>query len=533
MSGHVFIIHGDITQMACDAWLMPCGRKGFPSEHWRGPIERAPGFKWPRPPEDWSPEGVRTLRVHPHRMTDDLGQVVAVPWLVNVGSRRQDRRAYGVEWYVEGVRQFMAEVAQERVFFDYPINGRSKPLVALPMVGTGAGGMRHQAGVMVRALLPELYKSAELHDMDIVLVTFAQADFTAAQRERRRYHQKDDSSTPWKTLSPHLRRQADALARRASEGELVVFLGSGVSVGAGLATWSGFLRQLATMSPHAPEIDWETLATWTYADQATIIARGFESRQTMVEAIARLASRRRYSLTHAQLASLPVREFVTTNYDTLLEQASLSVSKPLAVLPYERVDGRVRWLLKLHGCVRHPEDIVLTRDDYMRYAAKRAALGGVVQALLITKHMLFIGFSLEDDNFHRMADDVRRLTGALDKGRAFGTSLVLRNRPFLAQLWRNEIDIVAMQEQEAKGALSDAARQLEIFIDYLSGQVEHTAHLLNARFDSLLSEEERALKQLLMSLVSDTTPRMRQTPAWHQIEQLLEDLGWDNDGGYS
>lgn len=37
----------------------------------------------------------------------------------------------------------------------------------------------------------------------------------------------------------------------------------------------------------------------------------------------------------------------------------------------------------------------------MRYASRRSALRGIVQSLLITRHMLFAGFSLNDDNFHR------------------------------------------------------------------------------------------------------------------------------------
>ena len=48
----------------------------------------------------------------------------------------------------------------------------------------------------------------------------------------------------------------------------------------------------------------------------------------------------------------------------------------------------------MHGCINHPEDIVLTRKDYIRYARKRAVLGGVLQSTLLTKHLLYIGFSL-------------------------------------------------------------------------------------------------------------------------------------------
>lgn len=49
------------------------------------------------------------------------------------------------------------------------------------------------------------------------------------------------------------------------------------------------------------------------------------------------------------------------------------------------------------------------QQDYMRYQTRRSALSGIVQGLLITRHMLFIGFSLRDDNFHRIADVLFKL----------------------------------------------------------------------------------------------------------------------------
>ena len=51
------------------------------------------------------------------------------------------------------------------------------------------------------------------------------------------------------------------------------------------------------------------------------------------------------------------------------------------------------WDLRVLGlhCVRLSTDRVLTADSLLcsRYANNRAALGGILQALLLTKHMLF------------------------------------------------------------------------------------------------------------------------------------------------
>ena len=63
----------------------------------------------------------------------------------------------------------------------------------------------------------------------------------------------------------------------------------------------------------------------------------------------------------------------------------------------------------MHGCINHPEDIVLTREHYLRYESRRSALQGLLQSLLMTKKLLIIGFSLTDDNFLKIMDSVRVL----------------------------------------------------------------------------------------------------------------------------
>ena len=78
------------------------------------------------------------------------------------------------------------------------------------------------------------------------------------------------------------------------------------------------------------------------------------------------------------------------------------------VLPSPPQKGCKRWLLKMHGCIRNPDSIVFTKQDYIRYADRYAALAGIVQSMLLTKHLLFVGFSLDDDNFIRIFDSVRK-----------------------------------------------------------------------------------------------------------------------------
>jgi hypothetical protein len=71
-------------------------------------------------------------------------------------------------------------------------------------------------------------------------------------------------------------------------------------------------------------------------------------------------------------------------------------------------------MLKLHGTVSRPKEIVLTKRDYIRYNDRFAALAGIVQSTLLTRHLLSIGFSLADDNFHKIFDSVRKAKSSED-----------------------------------------------------------------------------------------------------------------------
>ena len=148
----------------------------------------------------------------------------------------------------------------------------------------------------------------------------------------------------------------------------------------------------------------------------------------------------RIGLTHALLASLGAQQAITTNYGNLFERACAKrghpVKEALTVLPYGRVQENCPWLLKLHGSLDHGGRIVLTRSDYMSLVRERSALFGIVQALLVTKHLLFIGYSLRDEDFHQLVDEIRIAIGSASsrQGGPLGTVLMIQDLPW-ARLW--------------------------------------------------------------------------------------------------
>ena len=352
-------------------------------------------------------------------------------------------------------------------------------------------------------LLPSLVQLAASEDTDIALVTYEPLALSAAEVAR---HRLSNSAAPFPELSETLWDRVRRLGTSAAAGNLVLFLGAGLGVGAGLPLWNKLLDQLAARA-EMTDAERQQLVMLPPIDQARILERR-TSRAELHRGIGVLLNADCYSLSHSLLASLPVSEVVTTNYDKLFEKASEDAGRPVAVLPHTSPRAGDRWLLKLHGSVG--DDIVLTRDDYLDMMRSRSALTSIVQALLMTRHMLFVGYSLTDDDFHQVAHDVRAVVarkrpasdgngnGAGSDGYC-GTALMAQLGPLTAELWRPEIDCVEVGGSSTPQA--EAGRLVEIFLDALLAEsTPRNAYLLDHSYDELLTDDETVLQEKLLDL---------------------------------
>jgi hypothetical protein len=519
LSGHLFLVHGDLRALACDAWLLPTDGAQHLSLSWRNGAP--PGAELPRapkPPKTW---GSGQLRKWPDWSADR-----GVPWFAAIGGGPKDPAwlaAHAEEWVV----QIAADLAGGT-----PRHRRARHLVALPIVGTGYGGHRRVAGELLAHLVPRLERAAARLGIDLALVTNQPEAFAAAQRLR------GVGAERWRELPKTLRDAARSLGRLAQRGELVVFMGAGVGTGAGLPTWDGLLSGLAAdlgLTPSARD-GWARLDA---LDQAAILQRRCEQRaepRTLGQLVAEKLWRPEASLSHVLLAGLPVRELVTTNYDDLFER--LASLEPVSVLPHRPHPTARRWLLKMHGCVSRPEDIVLTREDYLRYEQRRAALSGIVQALLMTRQMLFVGFSLNDDNFHKIADAVRRARApSTDRGDGagaqFGHVLELFPEGYVRELWARDLAFHAMGsavplDERTPERWAERARTLELFLDCVLAHAGHApTHFLSERFSGSLDEGERQLRDALRAMLASLPDGARRGPAWDRVARLVAELGGD------
>ncbi|WP_224244608.1 SIR2 family NAD-dependent protein deacylase [Hyalangium gracile] len=213
------------------------------------------------------------------------------------------------------------------------------------------------------------------------------------------------------------------LVRYIQEKRCVVFVGAGLSAGAGLPMWGKLLelsieelgRALPDGESHQDELR-ELVKRGKLLEVAEFCREklGSSYHQFLTEKVR--GDQAALPRTHELLMHLPFSAWVTTNYDKLLERA---YSKVLGGYPRTLTHkdtealGRLlfeggRFILKAHGDIDQPNTVVLTSHDYSEIIHANPAFNEAFTGLLLTKALFFVGYSLSDPDFRLLMD--RQLT---------------------------------------------------------------------------------------------------------------------------
>jgi hypothetical protein len=107
---------------------------------------------------------------------------------------------------------------------------------------------------------------------------------------------------------------------------------------------------------------------------------------------------------HKALIALDPRIIITTNFDKLIESAWSAGTDSRYPTVITRIDANAfklfrndeKHLIKLHGSVDTPSDIVFDKTSYQTGAFGNSYYSEILSSLLLTHTFLFVGFSMND-----------------------------------------------------------------------------------------------------------------------------------------
>jgi len=201
-------------------------------------------------------------------------------------------------------------------------------------------------------------------------------------------------------------------------GNVLAWIGAGLSIGIGYPSWETLICKMAE------NID---SAQWGNSDLQDWAIKTAGNAPEWVAEVLSQTNRKEYcdallsefgqnikktSDTHALLALLPFRGYITTNYDALIEN---SIEIFTNYKPYVYTSSNAKALLtkelnqkfvyKVHGSIKEGmKDVILTETDY--YALLHDGVYGKIISSMLSKYTLVgFGYSLRDRDFRSILNE--------------------------------------------------------------------------------------------------------------------------------
>ncbi len=496
MRGHVYVVHGDITQCVADAIAFSTSTSARGDGQLYSSYARLEGFV----------DALGALASQPWKVGDtqwisptETRPGIVVAFSVGVGTRRDDREA-DIRDIVQNalacaVSSLRARAPDKRL------------LVLLPAFLIGAGGAKRQRQEMARYQLRAAADAlSEYANVDVAFVLYQPADH-AVFRDARREVSPDALADV---------RVPEHLVRAVSDRECVVFVGSGMSIPAGLPRWDQLVARLGGTGANAHEY----LAIAEAYRQRCVTQPELTPVREIVRELFGRAPGRTPTLAHYLLASLDASNVITTNYDHLIEDSFVAIREnPLVVIDTKHVPetgtrSRVN-VIKFHGDATDGADVVLSQSDYDQFFAKRPAFALLLSGLLLNQTFLFVGYSLSDPNFQQIHRQIGDMLGASTRRpvvTALGasTTVPVENVDVVAfagdaavtQMWRWLDRLVddAVRPSSVLLAESESLETSPVLASLRAKLLEVALEIEDASKGPITDQEARLMAQLILML---------------------------------
>lgn len=194
-------------------------------------------------------------------------------------------------------------------------------------------------------------------------------------------------------------KSLNSILKQMKMGYLSIFAGAGLSVSSGYVDWKKLMLPVCE------------LMRLDNSGDLTEIAQFYKNkygRQGLNDIIFEEFSKIPKNNANIEILSrLPIKNYWTTNYDDVIEtelrKRGLNIHKLefQDSFKYHVNKGDVN-VYKMHGDKEHPDNIVITKEDYQQYDKKRGLFSKLLSVDFVRNTFLFIGFSFNDPNLERI-----------------------------------------------------------------------------------------------------------------------------------
>lgn len=256
--------------------------------------------------------------------------------------------------------------------------------------------------------------------------------------------------------------------------KLVVFVGAGTSLDAGMPSWGDAVKKIAERLGVKEQLDYMKIPQYYYN------ARGKKEYVELMREIFKYGEELDVQEVHRNIIRLNAHTIITTNYDCLIEKAASKEFEFMQIisqdneLPYKH-DGKL--LLKMHGDFQH-DNFVLKEDDYQQYSKNFKLMDAYIKSLLATNVVLFIGYSFSDPDVKQIFSWVKEILGE-DLQRAYMLNVTNEFEPYEFDYYNNwGINVIYASELEEEFKMSDAYLYTNKFLERILEEEQEDKDLL-------------------------------------------------------
>ncbi len=303
------------------------------------------------------------------------------------------------------------------------------------------------------------------------------------------------------------------------ESNAAIFAGAGLSVASGHADWAGLVRDFATELKLDVEKETDLIAVVQYH-----LNKNAHNRHQLNQKIANeFHHNKEPNENHRILARLPITTFWTTNYDRLVEKALADQKKIVDAKYVEKhltttIHGRKAIVYKMHGDFEHPDDAILSKDDYEKYYRTHPGFLTSLAGDLVSKTFLFLGFSFTDPNLEFILSRIRVLYNAnqrrhfaifrevkqkKDESSPDFTYRQIKQQLFIEDLMRFNVKVIVVKEyEEITAILREIEDRYKLRTIYISGSAHNYGRWSPEKAEGFITSLSKALVKSDFKIVS-------------------------------